>query len=162
MPNFKRPRRFGTLVLSLCAALALPGGPAAASTEGITVEAAEFIVSVGDGEGGERRIASTLVPYLPDQACFGWRIRLAEAPPVVRVREVLKLPEAPAFWSGEDDPSSTHVFSADRNPANTEDYRTSGLSGRSVSLRVVFGGRRIIQKTHLTNQRLHIQNTKIH
>src|SRR3546814_25348 len=123
MPNFKRPRRFGTLVLSLCAALALPGGPAAASTEGITVEAAEFIVPVGNGEGGERRIASTLVPYLPDQACFGWRIRLAEAPPVVRVREVLKLPEAPAFWSGEDDPYSTHVFSADRTTATTEEYK---------------------------------------
>src|SRR3546814_1557627 len=101
MPKLKRPWGVGTRVLSLCAALALPGGPAAASTEGITVEAAEFIVSVGDGEGGERRIASTLVPYLPDQACFGWRIRLAEAPPVVRVREVLKLPEAPAFWSGD-------------------------------------------------------------
>src|SRR3546814_10517546 len=81
MPKLKRPWGVGTRVLSLCAALALPGGPAAASTEGITVEAAEFIVSVGDGEGGERRIASTLVPYLPDQACFGWRIRLAEAPP---------------------------------------------------------------------------------
>src|SRR3546814_14644857 len=75
MPNFKRPRRFGTLVLSLCAALALPGGPAAASTEGITVAAADFIVSVGDGEGGERRIASTLVPYRPDQAGFGWPLR---------------------------------------------------------------------------------------
>lgn len=123
MPNFERQRHFGTLVLSLCAALALPGSPAAASTEGITVEAAEFIVSVGDGEGGERRIASTLVPYLPDQACFGWRIRLAEAPPVVRVREVLKLPEAPAFWSGEDDPYSTHVFSADRTTATTEEYK---------------------------------------
>src|SRR3546814_16515545 len=52
-----------------------------------------------------------------------WRIRLAEAPPVVRVREVLKLPEAPAFWSGEDDPYSTHVFSADRTTATTEEYK---------------------------------------
>src|SRR3546814_17475000 len=60
---------------------------------------------------------------LPDQACFGWRIRLAEAPPVVRVREVLKLPEAPAFWSGEDDPYSTHVFSDDRTTATTEEYK---------------------------------------
>src|SRR3546814_12516596 len=105
MPNFKRPRRFGTLVLSLCAALALPGGPAAASTEGITVEAAEFIVSVGDGEGGERRIASTLVPYLPDQACFGWPIRLAVRPPAVRVREMLQQPVDPPSWVGEADPS---------------------------------------------------------
>src|SRR3546814_14139846 len=67
--------------------------------------------------GSERSIASTLVPYLPDRACFGWRIRLAEAPPVVRVREVLRLPEPPLFWSGEDDPYSPHVFSADRTTA---------------------------------------------
>src|SRR3546814_5432574 len=133
MPKLKRPWGVGTRVLSLCAALALPGGPAAASTEGITVEAAEFIVSVGDGEGGERRIASTLVPYLPDQACFGWRIRLAEAPPVVRVREVLKLPEAPAFWSGEDDPYSTHVFSADRTTATTEEYKAPERSEEHTS-----------------------------
>src|SRR3546814_14102743 len=125
MPNFKRPRRFGTLVLSLCAALALPGGPAAASTEGITVEAAEFIVSVGDGEGGERRIASTLVPYLPDQACFGWRIRLDEAPPVVRVREVRNLPEATALWSGDADPTSTHAIPPQRTHAPNRQYKST-------------------------------------
>lgn len=107
---------FGTLL-----AAAAGAGPAAGA--GIRVEATEFIVSVGDGEGNERRIASTLVPYLPNQACFGWRIRLAEAPALVRIREVLKLPAAPAFWSGEDDPYSPHVFSADRTTATTEEYK---------------------------------------
>src|SRR5690606_28457983 len=104
----------------LCAALAPACGPAAAA--GYTVEVAEFVVSVGDGEGSERSITSTLVPYLPDRACFGWRIRLAEAPPIVRLREVLRLPEAPLFWSGEDDQYSPHVFSADRTTATTETF----------------------------------------
>lgn len=108
-------------IFCLGAALAPDGGPAAAAGR-YTVEAAEFVVSVGDGEGSERSIASTLVPYLPDRACFGWRIRLAEAPPVLRLREVLRLPEPPLFWSGEDDEYSPHVFSADRTTATTETF----------------------------------------
>lgn len=105
------------------ALVVLASGGAGAAGDGYRVETAEFIVSLGDGEGNRSSIASTLVPYLPNQACFGWRIRLAEAPPVLRVREVLKLPAAPAFWSGEDDPYSTHVFSADRTTATTEEYQ---------------------------------------
>lgn len=118
------PRRGGALAAAMLGALlaaAAAAGPAVGAA--LRVEATEFIVSVGDGEGNERRIASTLVPYLPNQACFGWRIRLAEAPSLVRIREVLRLPEAPAFWSGEDDPYSPHVFSADRTTATTEEYK---------------------------------------
>src|SRR3546814_8094596 len=55
------------VILCLGAALAPDGGPAAAAGS-YTVEAAEFVVSVGDGEGSERSIASTPVPYLPDRA----------------------------------------------------------------------------------------------
>jgi hypothetical protein len=107
---------------ALVGAAADAGPAAAAGASAITVEAAEFFVSLDD-EGNERRFVSNLVPYLPNQACFGWRIRLAGAPSVVRVREVLHLPEAPAFWSGEDDEFSTHVFSADRTTATTEEYK---------------------------------------
>ena len=106
----------------LYAALALAGGGAAAAGSGYTVEVAEFVVSVGDAEGNDRTIVSDLVPYLPNRACFGWRIRLAGAPPLVRLREVLTLPHAPAFWSGEDDEYSPHVFSADRTKATTETF----------------------------------------
>jgi len=116
-------RRWRGAVLVLLALAAGVGPAAAASGTAFRVEAAEFIVSVGDAEGNERRIASTLVPYLPDQACFGWRIRLGDAPGVVRVREVLKLPAAPAIWSGEDDPYSPHTFTADRTTAITEEYQ---------------------------------------
>jgi hypothetical protein len=118
-------RRVGCALasLGLWITLALAAGPAAAAGAGYRVETAEFVVTVGDGEGSERSVASTLVPYLPDRACFGWRIRLAEAPAVVRVREVLKLPEPPAYWSGEDDEYSPHVFSADRTTATTEEFK---------------------------------------
>jgi hypothetical protein len=121
----RRCRTSRRLLLAFGAAMALAGGLTAtgAAAADYGIEAAEFIVSVDDGEGNERRIASTLVPYLPDRACFGWRIRLGEPPSVVRVREVLQLPSAPAFWSGEDDPYSLHVFSADRTTATTEDYK---------------------------------------
>lgn len=120
---FGAPWRGSAPAVAALAALLLTGGAVQAVSEGIRVEATEFIVSVGDGEGNERRIASTLVPYLPNQACFGWRIRLADAPPLVRIREVLKLPQPPAFWSGENDPYSPHVYSADRTTATTEEYK---------------------------------------
>ncbi|GAB4361377.1 MAG: hypothetical protein Kow00114_15880 [Kiloniellaceae bacterium] len=97
--------------------------PAGATGPAYTVEVAEFVVSVSDGEGNERSAVANVVPFLPERACFGWRLRLAGAPAVVRVREVLQLPEAPAFWSGEDDAYSTHTFSADRTTAITEEYK---------------------------------------
>jgi hypothetical protein len=100
------------------------GGPDSEAVEpgGLAVETAEFLVVLTDGEGGRQAIASTLVPYLPNRACFGWRIRLAEAPAMVRLREVLQLPTAPAFWSGEDDAYSPHKYSADRTTATTEQF----------------------------------------
>lgn len=93
-----------------------------ADAPGFTVETAEFLVSIGDGEGRQRTFDSTLVPYMPNRACFGWRIRLADAPPVIRYREVLRLPAAPEFWTGEDDEYSPHSFSADRTTAITEEF----------------------------------------
>lgn len=121
-------QRFCGIVLLggvLLGGLVLGAGPAGAADAraGLAVESAEFVVSVGDGEGSERRFVSNLVPYLPNQACFGWRIRLAAPPGVLLVREILRLPEAPAFWSGEDDEFSTHMFSADRTTATTVEYK---------------------------------------
>jgi hypothetical protein len=116
-------RRAAMAVLAGLALGVLAAQPASAAGSGYTVEVAEFVVTLGDGEGNERHIASDLVPYLPNQACFGWRIRLAEAPTLVRVREVLRLPEAPAFWSGEGDEYSPHTFSADRKTATTEEFK---------------------------------------
>lgn len=97
--------------------------PQAFAAPAYTVEVAEFVVSISDGEGNQRSAVGDVVPYLPNRACFGWRLRLADAPAIVRVREVLQLPEAPAFWSGEDDAYSTHTFSADRTTAITEEYK---------------------------------------
>lgn len=108
----------------LLAGLAVPHESAAT-----TVEAAEFIVSVADGEGKEHSIQADIVPYLPGQACFGWRVRLADAPRLVKYREVLKLPTAPAFWSGEGDSYSPHSFSADRTTATTDAFAAPDAEG---------------------------------
>lgn len=94
-----------------------------------TVEDAVFLVSILDGEGNARSVEADVVPYLPNRACFGWRIRLAGAPSLVRTREVLKLPAAPAFWSGENDPYSPHTFSADRRTATTEEFAAPDADG---------------------------------
>lgn len=93
-----------------------------AQTPKVTVESAEFLVSVGDGQGSARTIAADVVPFLPNRACFGWRLKLTDAPAVIRYREVLQLPRAPAFWSGENDEYSPHRFSADRTTAITEAF----------------------------------------
>lgn len=110
-----------------------PALPARAQGQAIIVEAAEFLVSVGDGAGRQRTIQADIVPFLPNRACFGWRLKLADAPPVVRYREVLQLPAAPAFWSGEGDEYSSHRFSADRTTATTEAFAavTDGWLGSS-------------------------------
>ena len=98
-------------------------------SHGVTLETAEFVVSVSDGEGNLRSITADVVPYLPDLACFGWRLRLSDAPGLVKYREVLKLPEPPAFWSGEDDAYSPHRFSADRTTATTEEFAAPDEEG---------------------------------
>jgi hypothetical protein len=97
--------------------------------QAFTLAASEFLVSVSDGESTLRSIESDVVPYLPDRACFGWRLRFAEPPALARYREVLQLPAAPAFWSGEDDPYSPHRYSADRTTATTEEYAAPDVEG---------------------------------
>jgi len=130
--GLKRARR--AVMAAACCAATVAGaaalwnaGPAAASA--LKVEASEFVVSVSDGEGNQRSIESDIVPYLPDRACFGWRLRVTDAPRLVRYREILKLPHAPAFWSGEDDEYSPHVFSADRTTATTEEFAAPDADG---------------------------------
>lgn len=105
---------------SLLACLVLLLAPGAAAA--FSIATAEFVVLVSDGRGNQRSVVADVVPYLPERACFGWRVRLAEPPALVRYREVLQLPEAPEFWSDEGDAYSPHVFSADRTRATTEEF----------------------------------------
>lgn len=119
-------RRAGLAALALAAAVWLAAVPPLHAAE---VAEVEFLVSVSDGEGNQRSIQADVVPYLPDRACFGWRLRLAGAPALVRYREVLTLPEAPAFWTGEDDSYSPHKYSADRTTATTEEFAAPDKDG---------------------------------
>ncbi|NIA72440.1 hypothetical protein HBA54_28015 [Pelagibius litoralis] len=115
-------RALTAAVLMALLAFGSPSKPAWAESQAVVVEQAEFLVSVDDGQGRERRIRADIVPFLPNRACFGWQIKLSDAPPVIRYREVLTLPSAPKFWSGENDEYSSHRFSADRTTATTEEF----------------------------------------
>ena len=120
----------GTCGMALAAAVwlaSLVGQPAQA--QGVVVERTEFFVSVIDGEGNQRSVEADVVPYLPNRSCFGWRARLAGSPGLVQYREVLQLPEAPAFWSGEEDAYSPHSYSADRKTATTEQFAAPDAEG---------------------------------
>ena len=119
----------GALRAALPAVLLAAGALLSAPVQAFSVESTVFVVSVSDGQGNARSFESNLVPYLPDRACFGWRIRLAEPPVLVRYREVLTLPEAPVFWSGENDAYSPHAFSADRTTATTEEFAAPDPEG---------------------------------
>ncbi len=120
----RRQRPAGRVVLALAAGLfwVAPAGA-------FSIESAVFVVSVSDGEGNARSIEADLVPYLPNRACFGWRLQLAAPPALVRYREVLKLPKAPVYWSGEHDAYSPHAYSADRTTATTEQFVAPDAEG---------------------------------
>ena len=91
MTRFLAGRRAFRGVLAAFA-LALGPIPATGPAAAFSIEMAEFVVSVTDGRGNLRSVVADVVPYLPERACFGWRIRLAGAPALVKYREVLQLP----------------------------------------------------------------------
>lgn len=131
-PCRKQPcRQLRSLAIALLVLSAAQGTAVTARAAGDAVEVAEaeFRVSVSDGEGNQRSVQADVVPYLPGRACFGWRLRFSGSPAVVRYREVLKLPAAPAFWSGEDDAYSPHRYSADRTTATTEEFAAPDRDG---------------------------------
>jgi len=68
---------------------------------------------------GVQVVQSDVVPLLPGQACFGWRIRLDGADRLIKATETLELPEAPAVWSGEGDEYSPTKIVNDRKTAVT-------------------------------------------
>ena len=71
---------------------------------------------------------TTDVPYLPNSACYFWRLRVADRG-LLRFREVLRLPDAPDFIEGEDDPNATLEVSADRRSLTTERFATPDAEG---------------------------------
>ncbi|MBG6175491.1 hypothetical protein IWQ55_003322 [Labrenzia sp. EL_208] len=86
------------------------------------IEKTEFVVGLSDGNYDPVYLPSDVVPLLPDRACFGWRIKISGDEKLVFTREILKLPEQPEYWSGEDDKYSTSQISEDRTTAITDEY----------------------------------------
>ena len=77
------------------------GFPSAARA--FEIQRTEFVVGISNGNFEPVYSPSKVVPLLPDRACFGWRIRISGDEKLVFTREILKLPEQPEYWSGEDD-----------------------------------------------------------
>ena len=95
----------------------------AATANAFEIQKTEFVVGISDGSFKPVYSPSNVVPLLPDRACFGWRIRISGDEKLVFTREILKLPDQPAYWSGEDDSYDTSRISEDRTTATTEEYR---------------------------------------
>ncbi|MBG6158756.1 hypothetical protein IWQ52_004837 [Labrenzia sp. EL_159] len=93
-----------------------------ANTHAVEIEKTEFVVGLSDGNYDPVYLPSDVVPLLPDRACFGWRIKISGDEKLVFTREILKLPEQPEYWSGEDDKYSTSQISEDRTTAITDEY----------------------------------------
>ncbi|MEQ8784388.1 MAG: hypothetical protein RIE06_32410 [Roseibium album] len=93
-----------------------------ANAHAVEIERAEFVVGIAEGDFEPVYYRADKVPLLPDRACFGWRIKISGDEKLVFTREILKLPEQPEYWSGEDDKYSTSQISEDRTTAITDEY----------------------------------------
>ena len=95
----------------------------AVTAKAFEIQKTEFVVGISDGSFEPVYSPSNVVPLLPDRACFGWRIWISGDEKLVFTREILKLPDQPAYWSGEDNSYDTSRISEDRTTATTEEYR---------------------------------------
>ena len=118
-------KRIGLLALVALAgltALILATGFRPAQSQTVSIEAAEFLVFLNDGQGNTQILQSDLVPLIPNLVCYGWRIRLAGAEGLVRFKEVFSLPTEPEVWGGENDEFSTSAIAKDRTTSVTERF----------------------------------------
>lgn len=90
------------------------------------VDEERFVVLQKLADGNETLEYSRTVPLIPNRACFAWVIRLKQRDGIIKYHEILTLPSAPEFWSGEGDPNATNEISADRR---------SSISNRFAALR---------------------------
>ena len=91
-------------------------------SQAASLEAAEFLVSLRDHEGNQATYQSNLVPLIPRLACYGWRIRLANAKGLIKFKEVFSLPTEPEFWGGENDEFNPSAIAKNRKSSVTEKF----------------------------------------
>lgn len=102
-------KQTGLATLALTAALLAV--PASAAPK--VLETEFFFV-----EGGYVTV-SNLVPLVPDDVCFEWRLKLDVPDGPVEFTEVMVLPAAPEFWKVE--PEVDHEISGDGTVSTTTD-----------------------------------------
>ncbi|WP_417583654.1 hypothetical protein [Pelagibacterium sp.] len=75
----------------------------------------KFVVWLAQKDGSETEHVTTIVPYLPGRACFGWSVLIENAPDFVALRETLQLPAPAGSWRA---PGST--IAADGTAAKSD------------------------------------------
>jgi len=67
-----------------------------------SIEETEFFVLLYNVFEEVYEFDTTLVPLVPDQSCYGWRIRVKGTIKLMKFKEILALPKEPITWAGED------------------------------------------------------------
>lgn len=105
-PNLER----GCLAL----VLALTGAMPAISGPHLQVLGTDFTSRLRQPDDTVIEQSTTVIPFIPDVSCYQWTIRVDAKGPL-RIKEVLKLPAAPATWGEADNNEfSPTTTSADR------------------------------------------------
>jgi len=79
-----------------------------------------FTIDITDEETLE--FQDTIVPNIPDNVCYGWRLKLNDDRSLVQYTEEFILPSKPATWEAESNPYSTSTISKDRTTSITKEF----------------------------------------
>ncbi|MCP4318509.1 MAG: hypothetical protein GY789_21470 [Hyphomicrobiales bacterium] len=89
------------------------------------VENIVFLVFVSDDNGNWNVLQTNTVPNAPGRACYGWRAKVERSNALIAYEEILKLPDQPEYWSGENDPYAANEVSKDRTISTTKKFETT-------------------------------------
>ena len=83
-----------------------------------------FYFSVIGSDGTVRKFERNVVPNIPKNVCYGWRLKLKNASNIVKFTEEFSLPSEPNYWPNEDDSYATNTVSKDRKSSLTQKFVT--------------------------------------
>lgn len=106
-------------ISGLALVLALGGAAPAVAGPNLQVLDSDFQLLLTQTDGSVIAQSTTTIPLIPDASCFQWTVKVDAKGPL-RIKEVLKLPDAPETWGEADDNEfSPTATSADRKSAVT-------------------------------------------
>jgi len=79
-----------------------------------------FTIDINDEETIE--LHDTIVPNVPDDVCYWWRLKLDDRKSLVQYTEEFILPFEPNIWSDEDNTYATNRISRDRKTSIKKEF----------------------------------------